>query len=171
MPKSKYATPAYNALFQEYASPLVKFNRDMETVPRDDTGQSCHVFALISSPFWEARNELNTEFANVGTKKLQERMHAWDLHEINEEKKKRLNEKYEVQPFPSLTEKEIREERMFNMGEILKLEQQRLYCLWRICSFAEVFDMIIWYLNICGSKTIQTRDPMTHSLIVTVSPL
>ncbi|KTD63802.1 hypothetical protein Lsan_1235 [Legionella santicrucis] len=122
MPKSDRTTPTYNALFQEHSSPLVVLNRYNQTRPRVDTGQSCHVFAVVSSPSWETRATVNTQYANIGTDKLMERMEQQDRFELAERRKKQLDPQYIEKPFPNPTPEEIRQERMFNMGEILKLK-------------------------------------------------
>ncbi|WP_131775200.1 hypothetical protein [Legionella cincinnatiensis] len=166
MPKSSNTTPAYNALFQEHTAPTIGKNK--RTIV--DTGQSCHVFAIVSAPNWETRDAVNKKYETIGTEKAMRRLQLQINHDLDEEDKKREDPRYVIQPYPRLTPEEIREERMFNMGEILKLRTAQTVLPGGICSFAEVFDVMIWFLNICGSKIIPIIDLMTRSLIAAVLP-
>lgn len=106
MPKSKNTTPAYNALFQEHEPPSIgKNDRRGGHFMKIDKGQSCHVFAIASAPTWERSNAVNMSYSDVGNARLFDRL------------QRGLDE--------PTGEKEVREERMSNMKEILDIRNQQ----------------------------------------------
>lgn len=126
MTKHVRATNTYNAIFQEYSPPgRSVIGRRPPNPPVNvesfDKGISCHVFAIASPITWDKAKAVNAQYSDVGGVKAIERAQARFDHEDEEQRKKRLNGLYVIQPFPEPSEDVRRQERTENMAQILAI--------------------------------------------------